>query len=282
MASDAHFDNRGWNAFCGCLVVGFAMVATERLVVGRWWVGAGGPLGKQKNEVGGGWRGATAAEKWSFIIDLLFSPRGVNRAWAAKNIPHFRSSDPAYVPTRAAFLRRRLTSTLISFLLFDVIANSPPPDPSMFSLSTIPFFRRLDDVTSSELALRLSSTLAFWISTYCIVNVINGVFALFCVGLGVSEAKDWPPIFGAVGEASSVRRFWGWLCPLSWSFFPQAGAEIANSYPTPAHFGIKSTAPPSKVSPTPSPITSSISAPAPSYHGTPTSPSASSSRASST
>lgn len=218
MASDAHFDNRGWNAFCGCLIFCFAMVGTERLVVGRWWVGTGGPLGEQKNAVGSGWMGVTAGEKCSFIIDLLFSPRGVNRAWAAKHIPHFRSSDPAYVPTRAAFLRRRFTSTLVSFLVFDFLANSPPPDPSTFSPSTIPFFRRLDDVTSPELALRLSSTLGFWVNTYCIVNVINGVFALFCVGLGVSEAKDWPPIFGAVGVAFSVRRFWGWLCFLSRSF----------------------------------------------------------------
>lgn len=211
MASGAHVEDRRWNAFCGCLVVGFAMVASERLMVGRWWVCAGGPLGKRESQVGAGWRVVAAGGGRSFVTDLLLSPRGVNREWAVKNIPHFRSSNPAYVPTRSAFLRRRLTSTLVSFLLYDAIANFPPPDPSMFSPSTIPFFRRFSDVTSSELALRLSSTLTFWINTYCIINVINGVLALFCVGLGLSEAKDWPPIFGAVGEAFSVRKFWGWV-----------------------------------------------------------------------
>lgn len=38
------------------------------------------PSGKRKNEVSGGLRDATAEEKWSFIIDLLFSPRSVNKA----------------------------------------------------------------------------------------------------------------------------------------------------------------------------------------------------------
>lgn len=254
-------------------------------MVGRWWVCAGGPLGKRESQVGAGWRIVAAGGGRSFVTDLLFSPRGINREWAVKNIPHFRSSDPAYVPTRSAFLRHRLTSTLISFLLYDAIANFPPPDPSMFSPSTIPFFRRFSDVTSSELTLRLSSTLAFWINTYCIINVINGILALFCVGLGLSEAKDWPPIFGAVGEAFSVRRFWGWVYHYVLSHgssFPCAAAEIANSYPSPARFGIKSTAPPSRVSPALSPRTSSISGPTPSCHATPTSPSPSSSRASST
>ncbi len=93
MASDAHFDNRDWNAFCDCLVVDFAMMTTERLVIERWWMSAENSLGKRKNEMSDEWKNVTAGKKWSFIIDLLFSPRSVNRAWAAKNIPRFRSSN---------------------------------------------------------------------------------------------------------------------------------------------------------------------------------------------
>ncbi len=169
---------------------------------------------------------------------------------------------------------------LISFLLFDVIVNFSSSDSFMFFLFIISVFRRLDDVTSSELALQLSSTLAFWMSTYCIVNVINEVFALFCVELRVSETKNWPSIFEVVRKTSSVRRFWGWLCSLSRFFFSQADAEIVNSYFTSAHFDIKSTASPSKVSLTPSPTTSFIFVLASSYHDTSISFSAFSSRAS--
>lgn len=282
MTSDAHFDNRDWNAFCDCLVVDFAMMTIERLMIERWWMNAENLSKKRRNEVNDELKDATAEKKWSFIIDLLFFPRDVNRAWAAKNISRFHSSNSTYVSTRVAFLRRRLIFTLISFLLFDVIVNFLSSNSFMFFLFIISFFRRLDDVTSSELTLQLSNMLAFWMSIYCIINVINEILMLFCVELKVSETKNWSLIFKIMRETSLMRRFWEWLCSLSWFFFPQTDAEIANSYFTSAHFDIKSTASPSKVSFTPSLITFFIFALASSYHNTSTSLSAFSSRISST
>jgi len=79
----------------------------------------------------------------------------------AKNISRFHSSNSTYVSTRVAFLRRRLIFTLISFLLFNVIVNFLSSNSFMFFLFIISFFRRLDDVTSSELTLQLSNMLAF-------------------------------------------------------------------------------------------------------------------------
>ncbi len=150
----------------------------------------------------------------------------------------------------------------------------------MFSLFIISFFRKLDDVTLSELALQLSSMLTFWINTYCIINVINEILTLFCVELKVSETKNWSLIFKIMRKTSSLRRFWEWLCSLSRFFFSQADAKIVNSYFTSAHFDIKSIASPSKISLTFSSITFFIFVSASSYHGTSISPSAFSSRAS--
>ncbi len=77
MTSDVYFDNRSWNAFCDCLVVDFAMMMIERLMIERWWVSAESSLRKWKNEINDEWINATAEKKWSFIINMLFFPCSV-------------------------------------------------------------------------------------------------------------------------------------------------------------------------------------------------------------
>ena len=192
--------------------MGITMVSAERLLVSRWCLAGSGPVLYEKGKSRRGGKGnerGSGRDRWAIVTDLVFSPRGVGRAWAVKNIPLFSSTKPGYIPKRSSFLVRRSVSTLVSFLVFDILSNLPPPDPKMFDRAIIPFFRRLGHVTMPELGLKLASTVVFWVSTFCIVNVIHGVLGLLFVGIGVSEAKRWPPVFGDVGEAWSVRRFWG-------------------------------------------------------------------------
>ena len=212
-SSHAHFQNLSWNAFCGCLTVGIALVATERLLVSRWCLRAAGPtlhrLG-ENGERGGEEVGGAQGKLRRFITDLVFSPRGVGRSWAVSGIPPFSRTDLTYTPTRSVFLRHRLSSTLISFLLLDILSSLPPPPDSevLFGPARIAYFGRFSEVTLGEFGLRLTSTIGFWVSTYCIINIIHGTFAVFAVGLGGSEPGAWPPIFGHLSEAYSIRRFW--------------------------------------------------------------------------
>ncbi|KAK1991081.1 hypothetical protein LX36DRAFT_663642 [Colletotrichum falcatum] len=70
------------------------------------------------------------------------------------------------------------------------------------------FFRRLDGVTAHELAIR--SFFAFnslW-GPYAFYTQLHSSMALFFVALGIDEPDEWPPVFGDIRQAWSLRRLW--------------------------------------------------------------------------
>ncbi|KAK0624119.1 hypothetical protein B0T14DRAFT_517546 [Immersiella caudata] len=51
----------------------------------------------------------------------------------------------------------------------------------------------------------------FWVwETQLILSIAHNILAVFFVSvLGWSSADEWPPLFGSIAEAASLRRFWG-------------------------------------------------------------------------
>ncbi|KAL2755524.1 hypothetical protein ACRALDRAFT_2027258 [Sodiomyces alcalophilus JCM 7366] len=73
-------------------------------------------------------------------------------------------------------------------------------------------FRRLPSMTASqffrECLIRTQMVFeAFW-SAYAVYTSGHAVFSVICVGIGLDEPHEWPPMFGHVRESYSIRRFW--------------------------------------------------------------------------
>lgn len=71
------------------------------------------------------------------------------------------------------------------------------------------YFRRIGSVTIRETVIRV------WVSIFAIgysmgfFNTVHNILSIIFVGTGFDEPEDWPPLFGNIQEATSIRNYWG-------------------------------------------------------------------------
>lgn len=153
---------------------------------------------------------ASALQRSSFALSTLLNFRFIGTPHQVRNTPHFSSRDPNYVPPRGVFLRRTAFTAVISYLVLDALTSGADPETAAkyFSIRNVPLLTRLPDVSYAELGMRLSSTIGLGISMSCVQRGIYSIAAFVCVACGISEPSSWPPYYGPIMEAYSMRRFW--------------------------------------------------------------------------
>ena len=60
-----------------------------------------------------------------------------------------------------------------------------------------------------HLGVRVAATLLFWAGTYCLLDAGYCFTSMISVAFDLTEPDEWPPLFGSIGDAYSIRRFWG-------------------------------------------------------------------------
>lgn len=201
------------------ITMGCTLSAIEKLLIGKWSYEIGGPeADRKKNNINGSVNSKKmdhpspkepARSKFWFACDMLFSPRSVGKPWQVKNVPRFSSNDPSYVPSRGAFLLRISALAVLCFLVHDISAAQPPPDPRLIAANQEYFFSRLSDVTSEKLVFRIASTIGLWVNVAAYLSLFTYVCALLSVASGLGKPADWHPNFDSPTNAYSVRQFWG-------------------------------------------------------------------------
>ena len=139
----------------------------------------------------------------SWTINQLFTAR-----WGVKHIPPFDKRKPSAVPSRSAFLISRacdclFTATAIYFyyryrlnILIDDYLDVPDG-----------FLGRLSSLTPREVVIRIYVTIGGQLVPYCSLRCIYGLVSFFAVAVSDSPSR-WPPLFGSIREAYSVRRYY--------------------------------------------------------------------------
>jgi hypothetical protein len=143
---------------------------------------------------------------------LLGQTRAVNTPWQVKNVP----PHPLYykrrgmqVPERGRFLLRQFVIASWQYLVLDIVqtisqqqAMEKGPQESMESIEWI--------VPVGQWAERIGTHLSIWF----IVNRLIGdlayrVLSIIFVGTGLDSSSDWPPAWGRMSDAFTLRKFWG-------------------------------------------------------------------------
>jgi hypothetical protein len=142
---------------------------------------------------------------------LLFNFRNVSTAMVIKGLPTFSSGSPGYVPTKKEFLKTRVIYTLITYLVLDAIFTFlPPPNPGKdVPESKQPIFSRIGDVTLEEAIARPITVLLPGFCIYAIFCIPYNIASVAAVLLWRDKPRNWPPLFGDILEAYTLRRFWG-------------------------------------------------------------------------
>ncbi|KAL6700283.1 hypothetical protein J3F84DRAFT_357669 [Trichoderma pleuroticola] len=135
---------------------------------------------------------------------LPFNWRRVGTKWQIK-VP--ASTEDDSISGRVRFLLKRLGVLTVCYLVMDLCAAGPPPDPNMIAREkqTISY---LLASTSEDVGFRVITTIVFLINAALGVIGVHSLAAIVAVLCG-DQPQNWPHIWqGWPSQAYSVRRFW--------------------------------------------------------------------------
>ncbi|KAJ7469008.1 membrane bound O-acyl transferase family-domain-containing protein [Mycena latifolia] len=135
--------------------------------------------------------------KWS--VDLFTSPRGVN--WTHEPLsaipPH---PDPA--TPRLSFILRQILKVVGVFIVYDIA--------SLYVRSQAAFEPGVDTgMASLDVRRRFAAVIAWAALGYSGMALQHCLLGIICVAVHLTGPEEWPAFFGGVGDAWSVRSFWG-------------------------------------------------------------------------
>ena len=138
---------------------------------------------------------ASLSDRFWWGLRLLLSPRGVG--WAHEPTTHIL---PHPTTSRLRFLWDQLLRIAKYTIIFDVVR--------VLSYSN-PYFQKGGlSLTDAGLLWR-STVLAHVITTYAGLARLYTICSIVTVGVGLTLPGDWPPLFGYLGDAYTIRRSWG-------------------------------------------------------------------------
>ncbi|KAJ7035130.1 membrane bound O-acyl transferase family-domain-containing protein [Mycena alexandri] len=132
--------------------------------------------------------------KWA--LQLFISPRGVG--WEHEPRSAIPSGAPPNTP-RIKFIIRQSACLVVAFLCFDIMNLHLRWNPA--------FYARMGMV-SAGWTWRFVGTAGFGMGAAAALSTVHYTLSIIFVALGVSVPQDWPPLFGDLASATSVRAFW--------------------------------------------------------------------------
>ena len=206
-----------WAALLGAHSVSFLFQYIDTALVSQWSASVGGPAEDASQHSESKSDRATAVtqvigawEQLRFGFYAAVSTRNVGTPYEVEGVPPFSSDNPDYVPSKGRFLFRKAIRLLICYMALDLgnVTSQPEQNHIVFHRSRVPLANP-DNWSLDNLLVRLFSVLGFWASLYCVIELYMGLIAFVIVALDINKVKLWPPAFGPITEAYTVRRFWG-------------------------------------------------------------------------
>ena len=169
---------------------------------------------------------------WYRGYKLLFNPRGVGTRWELQNLYPTQTSFIAkkeqekkhlgqkrsirpYWFAIAAQISRALLNYILLCLYYEFVDLSTHMTilQSDFSPVQETIIRRLftetSSITSREIIIRNWIALDKTIPEYLWLSSYHNIAAALFISVGLDTDSDWPPIFGPISTAYTVRRYWG-------------------------------------------------------------------------
>lgn len=139
----------------------------------------------------------------------LWNPRGINTDWPHRN----KSRKVKPIPSQEKlFVLQRVLGAAFSLLVL-YAWNDGANAPKFFVLEDLSpekqhLLPRLREVTWKELQARVALTVICQAHDYAFITWLHSVLSVFGVVIFGHDPEDWPPLFGDITEAYTVRRAW--------------------------------------------------------------------------
>ncbi|KAI1048894.1 hypothetical protein LB506_004766 [Fusarium annulatum] len=148
-------------------------------------------------------------KRYVFGQEVASSMRGLGTPWEIRNIHHFDSQDPTYVPAATPFVCINLLKVLLCYFFHKMcITTQLSLDQQYMAPNYEPIFRRVSEVTLAELQVRYIATVTTVVSIFCFIQGGYSLASVASVTMNPKAVKDWRPIFGELTESYCLRQFW--------------------------------------------------------------------------
>ncbi|RXW19783.1 hypothetical protein EST38_g6073 [Candolleomyces aberdarensis] len=146
-----------------------------------------------------GWK-----SRFFWALKLRFNPRGVGWTHEAplSTTTDSQNALSAKKITRTSFVLHRLFEGVLNAIILDICTVAAKENPYFAK-------GRPELLLQASWAWRTLSVFQFVGMTYCGLRMMHSFLSAAFVGTKISEPEDWPLLFGSLGEAYTVRRFWG-------------------------------------------------------------------------
>ncbi|KAF9884564.1 hypothetical protein FE257_001449 [Aspergillus nanangensis] len=173
--------------------------------------------------------GSSVFRRLKSALIYPFNARGVGTKYQIKNLPVLSSFickekqgesglSSFLSSARYRFAIRQLAVSAWQYLLADI---------GFSLLKNIPTEKRLEYYGPEEewmpqsldqLRVRIEATLVFWVTLKAFAEIQSKIATALLTAVGVTSPHDWPPFFGSLREAYTLRGFWGkwWHQQLRW------------------------------------------------------------------
>jgi hypothetical protein len=133
--------------------------------------------------------------RWAF--DLMTAYRGVG--WNHEPTAHLPISKKPIHTRREFFLHQTyvLGKLALAYVICEVVLDVHPS----FAQDGPPFSAQVWWLRPAILAQGLGNMVS--------MGIVYWALGVVFVGIGYSDPKEWPPLYGALDEMHSVRNFWG-------------------------------------------------------------------------
>lgn len=143
--------------------------------------------------------------------EVLAQNRGVNTPRQIRTVPphpvYYSRRGGAGIP-RATFLCRQGGILLWQFLVLDVfqaLGRRELREKPSTGFAAVRWDLPLEQFVERTITNLVTGV----VLSRILIDAHYRVMSVVHVGLGLGEAVDWPPAFGRIGDAYTLRRYWG-------------------------------------------------------------------------
>ncbi|KAF5533288.1 cytochrome P450 3A7 [Fusarium mexicanum] len=148
-------------------------------------------------------------KRYVFGQEVASSMRGLGTPWEIRNIHHFDSQDPTYVPAATPFVCINLLKVLLCYFVHKMcITTQLSLNQQYMAPNYVPILRRVSEVSLVELQVRYIATVTTVVSIFCFIQGGYSLASAASVTMNPKAVKDWRPIFGELTESYCLRQFW--------------------------------------------------------------------------
>jgi hypothetical protein len=146
-----------------------------------------------------------------YALALPYNPRGIGTPWLVKNVPSFPNFYGNNPPDRFTFVVRQLVVFIWTYLALDLVffsdANRPLHErEKLFGPGKeFQFPRNVEELVTRVVGAQM----AWFFGARLIIGSLSRLFSIIAVASGLSSPEQWPPFFGRMRDAYTVRNFWG-------------------------------------------------------------------------